>query len=806
MSITEHLEVPVEKLRRICDYESELKSFDACNETGPFENGIGQDRAVRSLHFGISIKASGYNIYVSGAQGTEKNAYTRAIIAQAALKGPIPDDWCYINNFDEPEKPMAVSLPAGHGRIFRNDMDELIEDLKIAIPKAFEGDAYAQQKDEIVQTAQKKMDQLIQISKQEAADANFNVHFVIPDFMLIPIKNGEPISREDYEKLPLDEQKEIDEKGKKLRKRLNDILHESQMLDNQVRDDLIELDQKTTAKAAALQIDKLKVKYGEYPRIVDYLDAVLINIEEKHEIFQITEQEENGMPFGFTERGAGLFAQYKVNLFVNNEKTKGAPVIFEPTPNYYNLFGKIEYESQVFLISTNLTMIKSGAIHKANGGYLILEINDVMNEPFSWNTLKNILKYGQAMMENIGEQYRLVPTVGLKPESIPLDVKIILIGTPYIFELLYEFDEDFRKLFKVKVDFDVEMPRTQENINMYASYITWLCNKEKLLSFDRTGLGKIIEYGSWAAQDQNKLTTRLSEISDIVFEAAEAAKISGAKYIQSEHVQQAIRDKKHRLDRIEEKIREDMRLRNIRIDTTGSQLGQINGISVIEIDGHTFGIPSRITARTYAGHDGVIDIERESEMSGNIHTKGVLTLVGYLGGKFGRKKQMSLTAQITFEQNYLGVEGDSASSTELYAILSSLSGIPLKQGIAVTGSIDQHGTVQSIGSVTHKIEGFFDLCNEKELTGEQGVIIPAQNISNLMLKDEVLNAVKAQMFHIYAVENVEEGIEILTGLPAGKIEKGGKYTKNSVFSMVEKKLQEFNKGLMPVSIDSANPR
>lgn len=437
---------------------------------------------------------------------------------------------------------------------------------------------------------------------------------------------------------------------------------------------------------------------------------------------------------------------------------------------------------------------------------MILEVNDVLNEPFSWNTLKNILKYGQAIMENIGEQYRLVPTVGLKPESIPLNVKIILIGSPYVFELLYEFDEDFKKLFKVKVDFSDEMQRTPENVKMYVSYISWLCNQKKLIPVDRSGLGKIIEYGSRLAEDQNKLTTKFSEISDILYEASAVATGKGSESIKAEHIDAAIKEKKYRLDRIEEKIREEMTQQNILIETSGSKAGQINGLSVIEIDGHIFGIPSRITARTYAGHDGIIDIEREAEMSGNIHTKGVLTLIGYLGGKFGRKKQMSLTAQITFEQNYLGVEGDSASSTELYCILSSISGVPLKQGIAVTGSVDQHGFIQPIGNVTQKIEGFFDLCEQKGLTGDQGVIIPAQNISNLMLKEEVIEAIKGQKFHIYAIHNVDEGIELLTDLPAGNLEKGSKYTKNSVYYLVEKKLEEFNKGLTPVSIDSHNAR
>lgn len=481
-------------------------------------------------------------------------------------------------------------------------------------------------------------------------------------------------------------------------------------------------------------------------------------------------------------------------MFINNENTKGAPVITESSPYYYNLFGKIEYKSHMMTTMTDFTMIKPGAIHKANGGYLILQAKDLLQDPFAWGALKKALKYKEAVVENIGEQSRYVPTVTLKPQPIPLNVKVILIGSFFYYQFLAA-DEDFRKLFKVNVDFDVEMDRTRENIRNYVSFIASMCENENLKHFNCEGLAKVVEYGSRLADNQNKLSTRFNIVSEIVYEASALAEADNSEYVEGKHVNQAIKNKKYRSNRIEEKMQEQIVNKKVLIDTEGAVVGQVNGLSVMGVSGYAFGLPSRITARTYAGREGIINIERETDMSGNIHSKGVLTLNGYLGGKFAQEKPLGLTAQVTFEQLYGGVEGDSASSAELYAILSSLSDVPIKQNLAVTGSVNQMGEIQPIGGVNEKIEGFFDICSLNGLTGDQGVIIPVSNIDNLMLKDEVIEAVKNNLFHIYAVTKIEEGIELLTGVKAGEKDIYGEYEKDSIFYLANNKINEFNKVL-----------
>ncbi|NLJ57410.1 MAG: Lon protease family protein, partial [Tissierellia bacterium] len=463
---------------------------------------------------------------------------------------------------------------------------------------------------------------------------------------------------------------------------------------------------------------------------------------------------------------------------------------------YYNLFGKIEYKSHMMTTMTDFTMIKAGALHKANGGYLILQVKDLLMDPYAWGSLKKALKYKEAVVENIGEQSRFVPTVTLKPQPIPLNVKVILIGSFFYYRFLAA-DEDFRKLFKVNVDFDVEMDRTQENIQHYVSFVASMCENENLKHFNCSALAKVVEYGSRLADNQNKLSTRFNIVSEIVYQASALADMDKSEYVDVKHVISAIENKKYRSNRIEEKMQEQIKNRKVLIDTEGEVVGQVNGLSVMGVSDYSFGLPSRITARTYTGREGIINIERETEMSGNIHSKGVLTLNGYLGGKFAQEKQLGLTAQVTFEQLYGGVEGDSASSAELYAILSSLSDVPIKQNLAVTGSVNQMGQIQPIGGVNEKIEGFFDICSVKGLTGDQGVIIPASNIDNLMLKDQVIEAVKNKQFHIYAVKKIEEGIEILTGVKAGEVNNYGEYEEGSIFYLANKKINQFNKVLTP---------
>jgi lon-related putative ATP-dependent protease len=788
--------IPVEKLKKVCDFEDELDFCKTSLDVPPLDGVIGQERAVRSMQFGLAMDATGYNLFVVGPPGTGKSNYVEAIVSQIAKSGPTPADWCYLNNFIDRDKPLAVSLPAGLGRGFQKDMEELIADLKVAIPKSYEGSDYEQQKDFIIQSIQQKMEMSFRSINQEATEAGFKMEQTPKGFIFIPLRDGKPLSSEEYEKLSDQERKETDEKGRRLSKRMDETFHEGRMLEKRAKEQIDELEKQIALFAAGPLINKLKEEYKEFPKIVEYLESVLKDVKNNHEVFRSVGSASSNMPFFVSQEEVDSFGKYKVNLFINNEKSAGAPVIIEPSPSYYNLFGKIEYKSQMLALSTDFMMVKSGAIHQANGGYLILQAKDVLTEPFAWDTLKKVLKYRQAVIENMGGQYSFVPTVTLRPEPIPLNVKIILIGSP-LYYLILTTDEDFQKLFKVKVDFDIEMSRTPENLRQYVSFIKSLCQRGNLKHFDKAGLARIIEYGSRLAGQQDKLSTRFNDVTEIVYEANAIAQADGSKYVDATHVDKAIKERKYRSNQLEEKIQEQILQEKILIDTKGAVVGQVNGLAVIQLGGYTFGHPTRITARTYIGRGGVINIERETDMSGNIHSKGILTLTGYLGGKLGQEKPLGFTAQVTFEQSYSGVDGDSASSTELYCILSSLAGIPLKQSLAVTGSVNQHGEIQPIGGVTEKVEGFFDICVAKGLTGEQGVLIPARNVDNLMLKDEVVDAVKENRFHIYAVNTIEEGIELLSGVPSGEIGKDGKYTRNSIFYLADKKLQEFNSGLAP---------
>nr|WP_320025686.1 AAA family ATPase [uncultured Acetobacterium sp.] len=812
----DYYQIPLEKLKKVCDDEDVLNFSMTSQNIIPLSSIAGQERAVKSMEFGLAMDEDGYHIFVVGPSGTGKYDYTKEVVTQAAANRQVPCDWCYLYNFSNKDQPMAVAFPAGQGREFQKDMEKLVDELKNIIRNAFESTDYELKRDQIFNTYQLKMEELVQIIRQKAFEDGFGVKPVGVKFVFIPLKDGKPYQPEEFSNLTDDQRSLINEKRSGLIKKIDHILTDGQFAERKMTAQILELARETTYAIAVPLIDGLKAKYAEIPKIVEYLGHVLDDVAEKNGLFiqaeafsesQPSFQKENENNSGNKDVTAGtsmkyfsgseennLFIQYRVNLFINNEKQLGAPVIIESNPYYYNVFGKVEYKSQILVMNTDFTMVKPGSLHLANGGYLILQAKDLLSDPFVWNTLKKMLKNRQAIVENIGEQYRTVPTVTLKPEYIPLNIKVILIGSP-LYYMILSSDEDFRELFKVKVDFDYEMPRTPENIHKYASFVSSICNEKGAISFGKTGLAGMIEYGSRLAENQHKLSTRFGDVKEVVFEAITWAKAEGLKYVELTHVKKAISERKYRFNKLEEKIQDGIFEKKIIIDTEGTAVGQINGLFIMQTGGYSFGLPARITAVTHVGHGGVINIERETEMSGNIHSKGVLTLAGYLGGKFAQEKPLGFTAQVTFEQLYDGVEGDSASSAELYAIISSLAGTGIKQSIAVTGSVDQRGEIQPIGGVNEKIEGFFDICRAKGLTGEQGVMIPASNVDNLMLKDEVLDAVKNGQFHIYAISHIEEGLEILTGLPAGKINKQGSYEKNSVFYRVEQKLNDYRKAL-----------
>ncbi len=790
--VYDHFRLAPEQLRLRCDPDRDLSFLQTTRDAPPLTGVIGQDRAERAMKFGLSMEAPGYHLFVVGVPGTGKNTYVQSMTNRIAAGQPVPDDWCYIHNFHEPDQPIAAALPAGRGRAFQSDVKELIADLRRTIPAAFAGSDYDQQKEIITREAQQQMDETFELLREEAKKVDYELYRAPGKIMFKPQKDGQDLTTEAFSRLPLKEQHRYQETGRRLEKLLADLLSRGHQLEKDMQEKAQAMEQQITRQAAMTLVNRLRERYEDLTVVRGWLDALLDDVTEHHQWFMEKEHgtEQPALPWLPPTDGEEVFQRYLVHLFINNEHRQGAPVVFESFLNYYSLFGKIEYRSQMMEMSTHFTMARPGALHRANGGYLILQARDVLTEPYVWLTLKRALRYQSAVLENIGEQYRYVPMASMRMQPIPLNVKVIMIGTPLMYQLL-STDEDFVKLFKVKVDFDIEMDRNPDNLRKYASFVQSLCQNDHLLPFSRDGMGQVVEYGSRLAGHQNKLSTRFSEVSEIVYEAHALAAGESAGCVESAHVQAAIDERKYRNSRIEDKVQELILQNKLLIDTGGQVTGQINGLSVIQLGSQLFGQPARITAVTYMGRGGVINIERETDMSGQIHSKGVLTMAGYLGATFAQKFPLSLTAQITFEQNYGGIDGDSASCAELFAILSSLADLPIYQGIAVTGSVNQLGDVQPIGGVTEKVEGFYDICAAGGLSGEQGVIVPVQNVDQLMLRDDIVTAVEKGQFHLYAIRRIEEGIEILTGRPAGASDENGNFPDGSVYGLVMAKLERF---------------
>jgi lon-related putative ATP-dependent protease len=780
-----------EKLVKKCD--PSLFEFETTEEIKPLEDIIGQERAVKAMDFGLTIKRHGYNIFMTGITGTGKISYARSITRDVAENEPVPDDWCYLYNFKNPGEPMALNLPAGMGSVFARDIDNLLEDLKEEIPKIFKTEDYERQKGTIFKQFQEIRSGLMEKLNRVAQENGFVLKRTSTGFLSVPLKDGKEMSEEEFNQLEQPQKEELEKKSTEVQLKAMEIVRLIQNEEKNLKDRFKDLEHETGLQAVGHLIDAIKEKYTEFPRVLSYLEALKVDVLENLGDFKDEEDEDKQFPFPWLKRGPDTVAsKYTVNLLIDNRETRGAPVVVEPNPTYYNLIGRVEHENRLGMVTTDFTMIKSGALHRANGGYLILQANDVLLNFQSWEVLKRVLKTREVRIETIGEQYALLAMTTLKPEPIPLEVKVILIGNPMLYHLLYRYDEDFRKLFKIKADFDTVMERSPENISKMANFISTHCQKEGLKHFDRSGVARVMEYSSRLADHQEKLTTCFNDIVEILYEADTWAGIQGDKYINESHVDKAIKEKIFRSDKYEKKLLEFFEEGQILLDLSGEKVGQINGLAVLDLGDYTFGRPSRITASTFLGRRGIVNIERESKMSGRIHDKGVLIISGYLGQKYAQNIPLTLSASICFEQSYEGVDGDSASSTELYALLSSLSGVPLKQNIAVSGSVNQKGEIQPVGGITRKIEGFFATCKLKGLTGDQGVIIPHQNIINLMLDDEVVEAVREGKFHIYAVKSVDEGITILTGMPAGERGEDGKYPEGTINYLVEKKLREYH--------------
>jgi lon-related putative ATP-dependent protease len=789
-------ELKPQQLKKQHDFEG--LEFETTEDIPPLEGILGQERASRAMDFGLKVEKPGYNIYVAGINGTGRSSYAKSIVQSLAKDKPVPLDWCYVYNFEDPDQPLALSMPAGVGTRLKEDMNRLVDHLKKEIPKAFSGEDYNKRKTRVIQDFQEKTSQLMEDLNKTAKEYGFEFKRSAGGFASVPLIDGRPMSEEEYRNLDTETLKEIEARNEQLQMRAVEVFNGVKDLELKAQDAIRELDAEIAMNSVGYGIGELKARYRECDcdEILDFFDGVQKDIIENVDDFK-GKEEAQGTDIPWLARGRRKDStfKYRVNLFVDSSKLVHAPVIIETYPTYYNLVGKVEYENQLGVLTTNFTRIKAGALHRANGGYLIVQAKDVLSNPYSWEALKRALKIGEIAIENIAEQTGMVATSSLRPRPIPLDVKVIVIGSYEIYNLLYNLDEDFKKLFKVKADFDIEMDRDAGHVYNVAAFISKHCREHGLRHFDRSAVTRIVEYSSRLADHQNKLSTRFNEIVEIIYEADTWAGMEGAGYVTGNHVTKAIQEKVYRSNKYEKKIHEYIKDGTILIDTEGAVAGQVNGLSVLDTGEYSFGRPSRITAVAYAGKKGVINVEREVKMSGSIHDKGVLILGGYLGDKFAQRAPLSLTASIAFEQSYGGVDGDSASSTELYAILSTLAEVPIKQNIAVTGSVNQRGEIQPIGGVNQKIEGFFRVCREKGLTGDQGVMIPHQNVDNLMLDDEVIQAVAEGKFHIYPVRTIEEGIEILTGMPAGTMGEDGGYPEGTLYHRVQQKLESFRKAV-----------
>ncbi len=762
-------QISLEQLRKKTDIRS--LGFSTTEDLQPLQEFIGQKRAVSAISFGLEVESKGYNIFVLGNPGSGRTTYSLERLRSAAAKRAAPDDWVYVYNFDDPGQPLAINLPAGKGKALGAAFDELLEELKISISKAFEKSQYEDAKAQLVKEFQEEVNQLMEEVKAWAAEKEFSLKRTPQGFVNIPLteeegENGEKMKREiqqeEFEALSDEDQKSWQKKSEEVSQKTLDTLRKIRDLEKGLKERIVKLEAEICRNAITPYLQDVKEKFGTTEILCSWIDALTEDIIDNFSIFVAAAKDEN----------ADIdFTRYTVNVFVCNDPEHGSPVIWETNPTYYNLSGKVEYESRQGYLYTDFRKIVPGAFQKANGGFLVLDAEKVLLNFMSWEALKRVLRTGEANIENLGEQYGAVPVSSLRPQPLPIRLKVVMVGTPYLYALLQYYDPEFLKMFKIKADFDTDMLRTAETEQQMARFIATCLKRENGLPFDASGVAEVIDWSSRISDDQERISTEFNKITEVIVESSAWAKADGASLVTGRHVQKAVEEKKFRSNLIQERIARAYEDGVIRIDTSGEIVGQINGLSVVDLMDYRFGHPSRITANVYMGQEGVVNIEREVKLTGPIHNKGLLILTSYLGRKYAQDMPLSLSARITFEQMYGGIEGDSASSTELYCLLSALSGVPLKQGFAVTGSVDQFGNIQPIGGVNEKIEGFFQYCEHRGLTGEQGVIIPVQNVRHLMLEEKILEAVNDGMFGVFSVKTIDEGIELLTGVSPSTIHR-----------------------------------
>jgi lon-related putative ATP-dependent protease len=797
----ESLRVPPHELRR--EHDPATFHFECTEELVPLTEFVGQDRALRALQFGLELDRDGYNIFVTGLTGTGKTTaileYIKRAVEAKRGSGELkpPSDWVYVYNFDDPDRPNALALPPGGGRRLKEHLEQLLRAVRGNLRRALSSDEYQKQRNAIIERGQEEAEAAIREAQQAAEREGFFLRVQPTGVLLAPIKDGRPLSPEEFTQLSAEERSRIEEKERPLAQTINETMQRLRAIEQQVAAAVRQLDRLVAQTVLKGAFDGVKAEYVESPRVLAFLDRLMEHTLENTEILQQDEGGQSAAALGPPVAAPYIdpFIVFHCNCFVDNTGAQDPPVIVEANPTWTNLFGRIERRAYLGTYLSDHTMLKAGSVHKANGGYLILNLADTITKPGSWDGLKRLIRTKEVRLEDPMEQYGYVTPQTLRPEPIPARIKLVITGDPMSYFLLSIYEEEFWEMFKVKAEFDYQIPRDQENTLAYAGFICMICQRENLCHFDRSAVARVIEYGSRAVDDQDKLSARFGRLRDLLVESDYWARRAGAHLVSAEHVERAIEESVLRLNLVEERIRDMIARGTIMVDVAGSVVGQVNGLSVLDFGEYRFGRPSRITAQTSLGQRGVASIDRESQLSGKIHDKGVLTLTGYLAWKYAQDKPLSFSASVSFEQGYEPVEGDSASLAELCAILSSLSQLPIRQDLAVTGSINQKGEVQPIGGVNQKIEGFHDVCREIGFTGQQGVIIPTRNKKNLMLRRDVVESVAAGRFHVFAVETVDQAIEILTGVEAGERREDGSYPQGSVNQRVDERIREMSEAL-----------
>ena len=783
-------ELSYNDLKMTCN--TSLFKFKTTEELEPIQSGIGQDRGIKALEFGLQVDVKGYNVYLEGPSGVGKTMYTRTYLDKIAPKKKTPSDWCYIYNFNNPNEPIAVALPAGQGKEFRDSMDGFIKEIRKDIQKTFNNDDFEKEKALIKQEFEVKRSALLDKLNEDASKYNFQVKAAQNGIYMMPVVDGKAIEEEEFEKLDASIKQEYEEKSVFVQEQIMQAINQIKEIERQSDKKISEWQSNVALLTVNAHINFLKSKYKRNKKINQFLNDVKQDVLKNVPVFLEDDSNKQAQPQqGPTPHKPDPSLNYRVNLFIDNSNLEGAPVVMDSNYSYHNIFGSLEYENYYGALKTDHTMLKPGLMQRANGGYIIFQAKDLLANSMCYEALKKALRVKELSIENAADQRSSMVLVSLKPEPIPLNLKVIIIGNANIYQTLLAMDSDFKKLFKIKVEFEDDALITSENLEKLSQIVHGFCEHEQLPHLDPSGMARLVEYSSKLAGSHHKLSTRFGDLTQVVGEAATWAKLSKSKVVTAEFIDKALAERIERIKKYDSKYLEMIKENTLLINTSGSEVGQLNGLTVMTIGDYTFGKPAKITVNTYTGKNGIVNIEREVEISGPSHSKGVLILTGYLGEMFAQDIPLCLTASICFEQLYNGVDGDSASSTELYGLLSSLSGIPINQSIAVTGSVNQKGQIQPIGGVNEKIEGFFQICKMRGLDGSHGVMIPVQNVDNLQLSDEIVEAVKNKKFHIYSVSTIEEGIEVLTGVPAGKKDKDGHFPAGTVNYLVYEKLKKY---------------